>query len=67
MFSLAEMNLSKKLKGGNDMGFLRWIGGIVVFFWLLGLLLKIGGGLINVLLVVAAIIFIFDYISGRRR
>lgn len=49
------------------MGFLRWIGGIVVFFWLLGLLLKIGGGLINVLLVVAAIIFIFDYISGRRR
>jgi len=49
------------------MGFLRWIGGIVVFFWLLGLLLKIGGGLIHVLLVVAAIIFIFDYISGRRR
>lgn len=49
------------------MGFLRWLGGIVVFFWLLGLLLKIGGGLINVLLVVAAIVFIVDYISGRRR
>ncbi|MBC8060568.1 MAG: lmo0937 family membrane protein, partial [Clostridiaceae bacterium] len=42
------------------MGFLRWLGGIVVFFWLLGLLFKIGGGLINILLVVAAIVFIFD-------
>ncbi len=49
------------------MGFLRWIGGIVVFFWLLGLLFKVGGGLIHILLVVAAIVFIFDFITGRNR
>lgn len=48
------------------MGFLRWIGGIVVFFWLLGFILKIGGGMIHLLLVVAAIVFIFDFIFGRR-
>lgn len=48
------------------MKFLKWIGGIVVFFWLLGILLKIGGGLIHILLVVAAIIFIFDFITGKK-
>ncbi len=47
------------------MGFLRWIGGIVVFFWLLGLLFKVGGGLIHILLVVAAVVFLFDFIKGR--
>lgn len=47
------------------MAFLRWLGGIVVFFWLLGLLFKIGGGLIHILLVVAAIVFIFDFIKGK--
>ncbi|HHX60194.1 MAG TPA: lmo0937 family membrane protein [Epulopiscium sp.] len=49
------------------MGFLRWLGGIVVFFWLLGLLFKIGGGAIHTLLVVAAIVFIIDFITGRAR
>ncbi|MBU3143618.1 lmo0937 family membrane protein [Clostridium sp. CF012] len=48
------------------MGFLRWIGGIVVLFWVLGLIFKIGGSLINTLLVVAAIVFIVDKISGKR-
>ncbi len=48
------------------MGFLRWIGGIVVFFWVLGFLFKIGGGLIHTLLVIAAIVFIVDKISGKR-
>lgn len=49
------------------MGFLKWIGGIVVFFWLLGLLFKVGGYAINVLLVVAAIVFIVDALVGRRK
>ncbi len=48
------------------MGFLRWIGGIVVFFWLLGFLFKIGGGLIHMLLVIAVIVFIVDRITGKR-
>jgi len=50
---------------GVFMGFLRWLGGIVVFFWLLGLFFKIGGGLIHILLVVAAIVFIVDYLKGK--
>ena len=49
------------------MGFLRWLGGIVVAIWLLGLLFRIGGCLIHILLVVAAIVFIVDFITGRAR
>jgi predicted membrane metal-binding protein len=48
------------------MAFLRWLGGIVIFFWLLGLLFDVAGGAIHTLLVIAAIIFIFDYVSGRK-
>jgi len=49
------------------MGFLRWIGGIVILFWALGLIFKIGGGMIHILLVIAAIVFIMDMITGRRK
>lgn len=49
------------------MGCLRTLGGIVVFFWLLGFLLKIGGALIHGLLIVAAIVFLVDFISGKLR
>ncbi|MGH4052925.1 MAG: lmo0937 family membrane protein [Clostridium sp.] len=48
------------------MGLLRWIGGIVVFFWVLGLIFKVGGGMIHTLLVIAAIVFIVDMISGKK-
>ena len=47
------------------MGLLRFIGGIVVFFWVLGLIFRIGGSMIHLLLVIAAIIFIYDFITGR--
>ena len=49
------------------MGFLRWLVGILLIFWLLGFVLNIGGGLIHMLLVIAAIIFIFDFVMGRGR
>jgi len=49
------------------MGFLRWLGGIVVFFWALGLIFRIGGSMIHLLLVVAAVVFIVDMIFGRKR
>jgi len=49
------------------MGLLRFIGGIVVFFWILGLVLKVGGVLIHILLVVATIVFILDVITRKRR
>jgi len=48
------------------MGILSLIGAVVVFFWVLGLIFSIGGGLINILLVVAAIVFIVDIISKKR-
>ncbi|MBZ9636803.1 hypothetical protein [Clostridium sp. FP1] len=49
------------------MPFLRWLGGFVVLFVLMGVLFSIGGNLINILLIFATIIFIVDAISSRRR
>lgn len=49
------------------MGFLRWIGGIVVFFWALGLIFRIGGAMIHWLLLIAAITFIWDIFSRKRK
>ncbi len=49
------------------MGLLRWLAGILIIFWLLGLVLHIGGGLIHILIVIAVILFIFDIIGGRGR
>lgn len=39
---------------------------IIVVAWLLGLIFDVVGGLIHVLLVVAAIVLIINLISGRR-
>lgn len=49
------------------MGILRWIGGIVVLFWLLGIIFSIGGNLIHLLLLIAAIVFVVDALFGRRK
>ncbi|MDD3767053.1 MAG: lmo0937 family membrane protein [Eubacteriales bacterium] len=49
------------------MKFLRWLGGIVVFFWLIGFAFRFAGSLIHLLLIVAAGIFIYDWIFGRRK
>jgi len=56
----------RKKRGMINMGFLRWLGGIVLFFWLLGFLFKVGGSLIHILLIVAAVVFIYDAITGKR-
>lgn len=42
------------------MEFLRWLGGIVVFFWVLGFLLEIAGSAIHLLLLIAAGVFLYD-------
>ena len=34
--------------------------------WLIGLLMHIGGGLIHIILVVAVIVFVFQFLTGRR-
>lgn len=47
------------------MDFLRWLGGIVVFFWLIGFLFKFAGNAIHILLIVAAIVFLLDWANIR--
>lgn len=49
------------------MTFLRWLGGFVVLIWLMGVLFSIGGSLINILLVVAAIVFVIDVLFSRKK
>ena len=39
---------------------------ILLVLWLLGFSMQVGGGLIHTLLVIAAIVFIFNLISCRR-
>ena len=54
------------MEGEIYMGFLRWLAGILVILWLLGFLLNVGGGLIHLLIVIAVIAFVFDFITGKR-
>ncbi|SHJ09745.1 hypothetical protein SAMN05444401_2130 [Clostridium amylolyticum] len=49
------------------MGFLKWLGGIVLLFWLLGFLFKVGGGLIHILLVASVVVFLIDFITGNKK
>lgn len=39
---------------------------ILLILWFLGLIAHVGGGLIHLLLVVAAVVLIFNFLSGRR-
>lgn len=39
---------------------------ILAVLWLLGMLTGIGEGLIHILLVVAAVVFIYNLLTGRR-
>jgi len=39
---------------------------ILLILWLLGFSLNVGGGLIHALLVIALIVLLFNFISGRR-
>jgi hypothetical protein len=45
---------------------LYFVGAVLVALWLIGFLMHIGGGLIHLLLIVAVIVFLFQFISGRR-
>jgi hypothetical protein len=49
------------------MGRILWLIIVALFvFWLLGLVFKIGGGLIHILLVIAVIVFIINLVTGKR-
>ena len=39
---------------------------IILILWLIGFLAKLGGGLIHLLLVVAAVVLIIQLVTGRR-
>ena len=44
-----------------------WLAAVLVIAWLLGWgVFHVAGGLIHILLVVAVIVFLFNFISGRR-
>ena len=45
---------------------LRLLIGIILIMWLVGLVGGVGGSLIHLLLVVAAIVLVFDLLAGRR-
>ena len=40
--------------------------GILLVLWLFGFSLHVGGGLIHALLVIAAVVFLFNLVSARR-
>jgi hypothetical protein len=42
------------------------IGFVLVALWLIGFLMHIGGALVHLVLVVAVIVFIVQFLSGRR-
>jgi hypothetical protein len=43
------------------------IAAVLVVLWLLGFSLHIAGGLIHLLLVIAVVVVIFNFVTGRRR
>jgi len=47
------------------MGFLSWIGFVVVFFWAMGFIFSFGGIMIHWLLLIAAIAFIGDMLAKK--
>jgi uncharacterized protein DUF5670 len=40
--------------------------GVLLVLWLLGFSMHVGGGLVHALLVIAAVVFLFNLFSGRR-
>jgi len=42
------------------------IGAVLVALWLIGFLLHVGGGLIHIILVIAVIVFLYQFLMGRR-
>lgn len=50
------------------MGRMLWLIIVVlIVIWVLGLVLKIGGGLIHLLLLIAGIILVVQLVTGKRK
>lgn len=41
--------------------------GLLILFWILGLVFEIAGGLVHILLVIALLVFIFNAVTGRNK
>jgi len=53
--------------GEKRMGSILYIiGAVLVAFWLIGLLTHVGGSLIHIILVIAVIVFLFQFLTGRK-
>jgi hypothetical protein len=39
---------------------------ILIVLWVLGLIAHIGGGLIHILLVIALIVIVYNFVTGRK-
>ncbi len=46
---------------------LMTIAVILVILWLLGFIAHIGGALIHLILVIALVVFVFNFITGRKK
>lgn len=58
---------SLALPKGKLMARILWLVIVVlVVLWLIGLLAKIGGGLIHILLVIALVVLVINLITGRK-
>jgi Family of unknown function (DUF5670) len=42
------------------------LAAVLLVLWLLGFSMHVGGGLIHALLVIALVVVVFNFISGRR-
>jgi hypothetical protein len=42
------------------------IGGVLVAFWIIGFMLRLLGPLIHIILIVAVIVFLVRFFTGRR-
>jgi Family of unknown function (DUF5670) len=54
-----------ELKEGKTM--LWTIIGLLILFWVLGLMFHLVGGIVHILLVIAVVLIILKLISGRNR
>lgn len=45
---------------------LRWIVGIILVVWVIGLIGHVAGGFINILVVVALAVFIYDLLTHHK-
>jgi hypothetical protein len=54
------------MREANDMGTLEIIAAVLIVLWLAGFIGHIGGAFIHALLVIAVIVFLLRFVSGRR-